>query len=182
MNCKTKINNVMLIITFSLFFASGLQAKSGRITLESLLEELTSVEESALYPDPFYTSHQESSYDRASVSPNLPHWFANADGFGIIRTDTTDNRIEKVLFDQTGPGVITRIWLTTMDKRGMFRFYFDGDPTPGWTIPAYDLMKFGIPALGNGLLLAHTSYTPGGKGRKYTISPHSLCQKLQNNF
>jgi len=35
------------------------------------------------------------------------------------------------MFDEAGPGVITRIWITTLDKRGTWRFYFDGDDTPG---------------------------------------------------
>lgn len=141
------------------------------ITLESLLEEMVSVEELSRFPDPYYTCHQESSYDRRSVSPGNPEWFANDDGFGIIRQDTVNDRIEKVMFDETGPGVITRIWITTIDKRGTWRFYFDGSSEPGWIIPSYDLMRIGIPELGLGLLQPHTSYTPEGKGGNTLFLP-----------
>ena len=95
------------------------------VTLETLLDEMVSVEEQALYPVPSYTCRQESSYDRASVSPDSAGWFANSDGFGIKRVDTVAGRIEKVMFDEVGPGAITRIWITTIDKRGTWRFYFD---------------------------------------------------------
>ena len=61
--------------------------------------------------------------------------------------DTVDGRVERVMFDEKGPGAITRIWITTVDKRGTWRFYFDGESTPGWIIPAYDLMRFGVPGL-----------------------------------
>ena len=48
------------------------------VTLETLLDEMVSVEEQALYPVPSYTCRQESSYDRASVSPDSAGWFANS--------------------------------------------------------------------------------------------------------
>lgn len=152
------------------------------ITLETLLDEMVSVEELARYPDPYYTCHQESSYDRRSVSPNDPHWFANDDGFGIIRTDTVNGRIENVMFDETGAGVITRIWITTIDKRGNWRFYFDGSDEPGWIIPAYDLMQIGIPGLGLGMLQAHTSYEPGGKGGNTLFLPIPYAKGCKITF
>lgn len=141
------------------------------ITLESLLEEMVSVEELSRFPDPYYTCHQESSYDRRSVSPDDPTWFANDDGFGIMRADTIGDRIEKVMFDETGPGVITRIWITTINKSGTWRFYFDGSSEPGWTIPAYDLMQINVPGIGRGLLQPHTSYEPDGKGGNTLFLP-----------
>lgn len=144
---------------------------SSKITVESLLREMTSPQEQALFPEPAYTCRQQSSYDRASVSPDDPGWFANNDGFGTVRTDTIDGRIEKVLFDQAGPGAITRIWLTTLDKRGTMRFYFNGSKEPEWTIDSYDLMRCDIPGMGKGLLQAHTSYEPDGKGGNTLFLP-----------
>lgn len=179
---KTKIRFVFILSTLFFCFVTESQAADKVIKLESLLTELTSVEESACYPSPFYTCHQESSYDRRSVSPSLPHWFANADGFGFDRIDTIDNRIEKVLFDQKGPGVITRIWLTTLDKRGTIRFYFDGSSIPAWIIPAYDLMKFGIFLSTKGLLLPHTSYTPDGKGGNTLFLPIPYAKGCKVTF
>lgn len=146
---------------------------TAQVTLDSLLDEMISVEESARYPLVPYRCLQVSSYDRSSVSPDSPGWFANNDGYGIVCTDTVDGRVERVMFDEKGPGAITRIWITTVDKRGTWRFYFDGESTPGWIVPAYDLMRFGIPRLGRGLLQPHTSYTPDGKGGN-TLSCPSL--------
>lgn len=166
---KLQLLHILLVVL--LFTACTKPEKQSQVTLESLLDEMVSLKESARLPSPSYIALQESSYDRASVSPDSANWFANADGFGFVRMDTIDNRIEKVLFDQTGPGVITRIWLTTVDTRGTWRFYFDGSSTPGWIIPAYDLMKFGIPSLGKGLLQPHTSYTPDGKGGNTLFLP-----------
>ncbi|MDR2953644.1 MAG: DUF2961 domain-containing protein [Prevotella sp.] len=161
----------LLIIPIGILFYYPGCGKQQVITLESLLDEMVSVEKLSCFPDPYYTCHQESSYDRRSVSPDDPTWFANDDGFGIIRIDTIGERFEKVMFDETGPGVITRIWITTIDKRGTWRFYFDGSTQPGWTIPAYDLMKMDVPGIGRGLLQPHTSYEPEGKGGNTLFLP-----------
>lgn len=146
-----------LSLTVLLCLGTALTAQT-KITLEDLLDEMISFDKAAYYPD--YTCLQESSYDRRSVSPDAVDWWANDDGWGFIRTEVNDGRTEKVLFDQSAPGVITRIWITTQDKTGTVRFYFDGSTTPNWTIPAYDFVKFGVP-MGKGLCQPHTSYLPG---------------------
>ena len=151
---KQSKRNVWLSVCAGLLFCSwgcGSQVSDKPVTLETLLDEKVSVEEQALYPVPSYTCRQESSYDRASVSPDSAGWFANSDGFGIKRVDTIAGRIEKVMFDEVGPGAITRIWITTIDKRGTWRFYFDGSDQPAWIIPAYDLMRINVPGLGRGM-------------------------------
>jgi hypothetical protein len=51
-----------------------------RVTLDSLLRQMTDLTGLAEYPDPPYVTRQFSSYDRASQSPKDPQsWFANAD-------------------------------------------------------------------------------------------------------
>ncbi|NNU33880.1 hypothetical protein HK413_06500 [Mucilaginibacter sp. S1162] len=40
----------------------------------------------------YYEEHQASSYDRHSISPDQPGWFANADASQYIRTETVDGR------------------------------------------------------------------------------------------
>lgn len=152
------------------------------ITLETLLDEMVSVEKQACFPDPSYVCLQESSYDRNSVSPDLPGWFANNDGFGIIAVDTIDGRIEKVMFHETGPGVITRIWITTLDKRGTWRFYLDNSETPELVIPAYDLMQLNISGSGRGLIQPHTSYTPEGKGGATSFLPIPYAKACRITF
>lgn len=182
---KQSKRNVWLSVCAGLLFCSwgcGSQVSDKPVTLETLLDEMVSVEEQALYPVPSYTCRQESSYDRASVSPDSAGWFANSDGFGIKRVDTIAGRIEKVMFDEVGPGAITRIWITTIDKRGTWRFYFDGSDQPGWIIPAYDLMRINVPGLGRGMLQAHTSYTPEGKGGNTLFLPIPYARGCKVTF
>ena len=134
------------------------------VTLGTLLREMTSADETTRWPEPSYTCHLMSSYDRRAVEADTPGWFANDDGFGFIRRDTLQGRPMKILFDAEGPGAITRIWLTTTNPAGTLRFYVDGAEEPVWVVPAYDLMRFGITGLGRGLLQPHTSYTAGVRG------------------
>lgn len=174
--------SLVFILFILSFLASSCQQESRQtITLESLLDEMISFDESARYPLIPYSCKQESSYDRRSVHPDSAGWFANDDGFGIIRVDTINGRTEDVLFDQEGPGVITRIWLTTLNKQGKMRFYFDNSPEAQWIIPAYDLMKTGL-SLGKGLLQPHTSYTPDGKGGNTLFLPIPYAKACKITF
>lgn len=142
------------------------------VTFASLLDEMVDYDEVARYPRIPFKAMQESSYDRRSIHPDSAGWFANNDGFGFIRVDTMpDGRKETVLFEQNGPGAITRFWLTAMDKRGTMRFYFDHNFEPQLIIPAYDLMRLGL-ELGRGLLQPHPNYKPdNGKGGNTLFLP-----------
>ena len=164
-----------------LFLSISCKQEIQPVSLSTLLDEIVSGEEVARVPSHYYTTHQVSSYDRRSVHPDSAFWFANNDGFGIVRTDTINNRIENVLFDEKGPGVITRIWLTTINKSGTMRFYFDGATEAQWSIPAYDLMRIDVP-LGRGLLQPHTSYTPDGKGGNTLFLPIPYAKGCKVTF
>lgn len=132
------------------------------ITLPVLLKEMTDFDAVANYPSPTYTIKQASSYDRRSVSPDKPGWFANSDANQFIREEKKDGRTELVMMDADGPGAIVRFWLTTVVKPGTMRFYFDNEDKASLEIPGFDLMKGFI--LGPGLLNPHSSYEPNGKG------------------
>lgn len=181
-----KGTSICAILT--LLFAFNLSARQKgsdneyQVTFEKLLDEMISAEQQARMPEPAYRSGQVSSYDRRSVSPDKPGWFANNDGFGIERTDTIDGRIEKVMFDEAGPGAVTRIWITTLDKRGTWRFYFDGSETPGLIIPAYDLMQLDMLEIKKGIVMAHTSYTPDGKGGNTSFLPIPYAKSCKITF
>ncbi len=160
-----------LLITFGIAICIIGCSCSNAITLESLLDEMLSIEKLAEWPKVEYQQLQMSSYDRKSVEKGNAEWFANNDGRGFIRIDTVEKRIEKVLFDEQHPGVITRIWNTTTDTHGVLRFYFDGHTTPDWVVDAYDFTKFGIDAVGNGLLECHTNYEKGVRGGNTFFMP-----------
>ncbi|GAB3420808.1 glycoside hydrolase family 172 protein [Niabella aquatica] len=133
-----------------------------QITLPLLLREMTDFDAVAKFPSPVYTLQQASSYDRRSVSPHQPGWFANADFNQFIREEKKDGHTEYVMMDADGPGAIVRFWLTTLAKQGIMRFYFDNEPEASVQIPGFDLMK-GF-QLGPALLNPHSSYEPDGKG------------------
>ena len=163
------MNRIALALLF-LCAACSPEGESGALDIAFFLEELASPESLCEFPDKEYVTGQVSSHDRASIYKGVDGWFANNDGFGIERTDTIDGRIEKVLFDQRTPGVITRMWITTRSPEAVMRFYFDGKDEPGIIIPAYDLMQIGIPDLGS-LANPHTSYKKGVSGGSTLFFP-----------
>jgi hypothetical protein len=150
---KRIINNIVLC---ALAFASlSSETNAKEVSTKSLLKEMT--DRAAMTSMPAYKAAQVSSYDRRSKSSDEPGWFANNDGGGYVRLETTEGRQEKVLFDEKGPGAIVRFWLTTSDKRGILRFYFDGESVPGIKIDAFDLARFPVDC-GKALNLTHTHY------------------------
>lgn len=100
-----------------LFLMINLSCISQEVSLHSLLKEMINVQAVASWPDPAYTLKQASSYDRRSVSPDKPGWFANADQAQFIRIEQIGNHKEYVMFDADGPGTIVRFWLTTAEKK-----------------------------------------------------------------
>ncbi|MFA6084283.1 glycoside hydrolase family 172 protein [Mucilaginibacter sp.] len=134
-----------------------------KVTLTTLLKELTDPASVARLPNPSYVLKQVSSYDRHSVSSGQPGWFANEDHTNFLRTETIDGRKEYVMMDENGPGAIVRFWETTFKRPGTLRIYFDHEKTTRVVIPGYDLMKFPFP-LGKGLLAPHSSYEAVAKG------------------
>ena len=145
-------------------------APTDKVTVESLLDEMVSFSEAAKFPEPSYTCKMMSSYDRRTVSPDKDWWYANDDGFGYVRLDTIQGRVERVLLDCEGPGAVTRVWLTTTVKNGTLRFYFDGEENPRLVVPAYDMTRAPFRA-GEALSLTHTNYTPEGLGGNTFMFP-----------
>lgn len=136
----------------------------GEVTLESLLNEMTDYAAIARWPQPEFTCKQTSSYDRATVAPDRPGWFANNDQNQFIRTETNQSRTEKVMLDTDGPGCIVRFWLTTdQHKKGKLRIYLDGMAVPALIFPAYDLLS-GDLKIGPPLAQPHPGYSPEGNG------------------
>ncbi len=98
------------------------------VTFESLLAETLRLDTIAR-PDPApYRARMASSYDRASVAPDEPGWFGNADAAQFLREEEVGDRTEYVILDVTGPGAVTRIW--TAKPVGTLRVYLDGAIEP----------------------------------------------------
>jgi hypothetical protein len=151
------------------------------VSLASLLSEQADPGTVARWPDPYYKEMQASSYDRKSVSPDQPGWFANDDRSQYIRTETVEGHKEMVMMDADGPGAIVRFWLTTFKRNGNIRIYFDGSKGPAITIPAYDLMKSGL-NLGAALLEPHSSYEPKEKGGSTLYLPMPYAKHCKITF
>lgn len=113
------------------------------VTVRSLLAEMTDREEMARFPEPTYTSRQFSSYDRGSVAPDQPGWYANNDFSHFLRVETNGVRREHVMVDTAGPGALVRFWVTVAgtDGSGILRVYLDGRSTPEIEGPVLEVLS-----------------------------------------
>jgi hypothetical protein len=132
-----KINlNFFLPSVLLIFCAHHLQAQQPAVTISSLLSEMTNNAAAAYYPSPVYRSLESSSYNRKSVAPSKPGWFADNDGTGFIKKDTINGKIEYVIMEDKGPGCITRMWTpyfyySLSNHTGPdIRIYLDGSKKP----------------------------------------------------
>ncbi len=111
---------------------AGMVWAGGDVTTLSLLEEMTDRASAARFPAPVYTLRQFGSYDRGSVAPDNPGWFANDDRSQFLCVVTNGARRECVMLDAQGPGAIVRFWVTVAgtDGSGILRVYLDGGSKP----------------------------------------------------
>ncbi len=152
------------------------------ITLSTLFDEMVSPESDVCFPHPYYSARQLTSYDRRSVIPNTPSWHANDDFAGFIRYEANNGRVEKVLFDEAGPGVVTRIITTGGDKDATLRIYLDGESEASITIPSYDISKIPIP-IPEGMIYLHEHYpTTQGCSFYYPIPYAKRCKITVDNL
>jgi len=99
-----------------------------KVSVRSLLEEMVDREQITRLPDPAFTVHMQSSYDRETVGIDQPGWFANSDRSEFIRVEMNEGRKEYVALEAQGPGAIVRWWVTIAgsDGSGIIRVYIDG--------------------------------------------------------
>lgn len=151
------------------------------ITQEDFMNEMVSVEAEPCFPVPMYTTKHASSYDRRSVIPGTPSWHANRDNAGFVRYEANNGRVEKVLFDEEGPGVLTRILTTGGADGANLRIYFDGEEEASILIPAYDISRFPID-IPTGLLYKHEHYpTTQGSSFYYPLPYAKSCKITVDN-
>jgi hypothetical protein len=102
----------------------------GTVNFASLLGEMISRDVMARLPGPGYRCLQASSFDRKTLAPDQPGWFANDDWSWYVRKEQRDGRTEWVMMDAEGPGCVVRIWCTGPAITGTLRFYIDGADKP----------------------------------------------------
>lgn len=160
---------MLIPVYLALLAASGAAAAGGThsvIDLPCLLHEMVDRDALARLPSPTYVTHQASSYDRRSKTPDDPEgWFANDDTSQFIRSEMHDGRREWVMMDADGPGVVTRIWWGGMDPppNRLVRIYLDGSSAPVIAVPALDLLT-GAALAPHPLSIVNGSGPPGAHG------------------
>ncbi len=106
------------------------------VTFESLLKEMGDRTNITQWPDNEFRSLQASSYNRVSVAPDKPGWFADGDGISWIREEINNGKKEYVIMENDGPGCITRMWTPFFyynfnNRIGPnVRIYLDGNDEP----------------------------------------------------
>ena len=158
---------------------AGVHYAASPVSISTLLDEMVSYEEDTFIPQPWYTSSQTSSTDVRSISPNDPYWFGNQDNTRYVRmgNDNSDRRMEKVLFEQQGPGAVTRFWAAGVINDHTLRFYFDGESTPRMSIRGYDLSTLPIP-LPEPMVLKHLYYSEKGGTSLHFPLPYAKSLKI----
>lgn len=137
------------LIPLLTFFFLAATAAGQEVSFDSLLREMTDTTAVARYPQPAFLGRQASSYDRDSISPDEPGWFANADRSQFVRTEEFDGRTEHVMLDVQGPGALVRFWATWHGpgggefSNGTLRIYLDGQKQPAIAGPMADLISGG---------------------------------------
>jgi len=139
----------------TLFALAVAQFSAGQeITTESLIREMTDMVKLAEYPNPTFTTVQYSSYDRRTVSPDKPGWFANDDGFGgepvpgfieVLKKPGSDGIGEYLICDVKGPGAIVRMWTAMIE--GEITLWLDQEKKPLYQGPAQFYMQHTYEAL-----------------------------------
>lgn len=137
----------MRTVLKSLIFAvilSGFQMVHGQVvTTASLIDEMTDLKQLSEYPVPGFSSVQYSSYDRRTVSPDKPGWFANDDGFGgeplpgfleVVKKPDSKGIGEYLICDVRRPGAIVRLW--TAQIAGQLTVWLDQGKEPLYDGPA----------------------------------------------
>jgi hypothetical protein len=117
-------------------YSKAIDPNHPAISFRTLLEELTDRSAIAQWPSPEFRSLQASSYNRASVAPDQPGWFADSDGVSWIREEMNNGKKEFVIMEHDGPGCITRMWTPFFyygfnNRTGPnVKIYLDGNKIP----------------------------------------------------
>ncbi len=141
-------NQFCLFVIAALINLCSIHAQE-QVSMQSLLREMVDRKQLVEYPESIpYKAMQASSYNRASVSPDQPGWFADSDGVFCIRTEKNrEGETEWVLMEDKGPGVITKIWAVCFyygldDTTGAnLKIYLDGEEEPTINCNFFEFVK-----------------------------------------
>jgi hypothetical protein len=130
----------LLLAVFSVLTSCSQLKKE--VSIESLLNEMIDRDAVASFPQTNFRLRQESSYNRASVSPeDSAGWFKNQDfntkdeHHNFIRIEENNGQKEWVLMDHQGAGAIVRTWMPFLNPnnpntKSEIKIYLDGASEP----------------------------------------------------
>jgi len=140
-NFLKKVFPIILVILLGILnFSFGM--KKSLVSIESLLNEMVNRDAVASFPQTNFRLKQQSSYNRASVSPDdSVGWFTNHDynsknsDKNFIRIEETNGEKEWVLMEDIGAGAIVRSWMPFLKQNDpntdiQIRIYLDGAKEP----------------------------------------------------
>ncbi len=139
--------NLVFAMIFVVLLSCSSESQEKEINLTTLLNEMVDRDQITRFPKTNYQTLQASSYNRESISPNKPGWFADSDGIGFIRVEENNGKKEWVIMEDEGPGVITKIWAVCfyygLDNTtgANINFYLDGETTPTISTNFFKLVK-----------------------------------------
>jgi hypothetical protein len=137
----TKILTLSLLLLVATVLISFSQPKK-TISITSLLNEMIDRDVVASFPQKDFRLKQQSSYNRASVSPkDSVGWFTNKDlnnndkDHNFIRIEENNGQKEWVLMDHKNPGAIVRTWMPfrstkRVNTNSIIKIYLDGAKEP----------------------------------------------------
>ncbi len=169
-------------ICIAIAYSVVLGIASAQITIGTLADELADRDQLTQHPGNSFTLEQASSHDTRNGTAlgsqlGSPWGFENVDFGNYIRQETNQGRQELVLFEDSGPGAITRWWSTGINgallNNNNFRIYVNGSNSPVLTQSATGLvggnnvgfgssLNFGTPNLG-GNFYGPVTYSSGVK-------------------
>ena len=109
---------------------TGVSAIHAQTTFGTLTSDIINRDQLAIHPNASapYRSLQASSHSPYATTLGAPANFANPDSNFYSGSAMVDGQIEYTMLEDTGPGVITRWWMTSRNDEGDIKVYIDGEP------------------------------------------------------
>ncbi|MBN1910233.1 MAG: DUF2961 domain-containing protein [Pirellulales bacterium] len=105
-------------------------AARAQVTFGSLVDEIIDRDRLAVHPSAgvAYEALQSSSHNPNPTVLGAPANFSNPDRNYFSGSALVDGQLEYTMLEASGPGVITRWWMTSRDNLGDVKVYIDGNP------------------------------------------------------
>ena len=147
-------------------------------TFGSLLDEMINRDQLAVHPSESvaYETLQVSSRNTNPTTLGAPASFANPDRNYFSGEEVVGGERHYTMLEDTGPGTITRWWMTSRSNSGEIKVYIDGNTTPVMSGVFKDLLG-NHPQMGDELSFKSRNATLSGQNF-YAPIPYSQSIKV----